>query len=191
MSKSFADVMKSEKNGRRRGSRLVCFHETLAEEYRELGAQLTLALNAEGASKDDPQRKSMRRLSEGVASADLIKKIDDLIADNPDAFYEVQYQQLRRDEWRRLRTAHAPRDDVREDKGLPFNSDTFPRAVVAASLTDPEPTEEVLAWLDDVMSAGEWQGLASALWDVNEGERPSPKAGSGAASAILASFVTK
>lgn len=191
MPKSFADVMKAETNGRRRGSRLLCFGATLSDEFRELGAQLTLALNAEGAPKDDPQRKPMRRLSEGVGSTEIMAKIDALIADNPDAFYEAQYEQLRRDEWRKLRAAHAPRDDERADRGLPFNSDTFPRAVVAASLIDPEPTEDVLNWLDDVMSAGEWQAFASVLWEHNEGERPAPKAGSAAASAILASFVSK
>jgi hypothetical protein len=65
-----------------------------------------------------------------------------------------------------------------------FNSDTFPRALIAASSVDPAMTEEQVAELFEVINEGEIKKLFDAAWDVHHSADVVPF--SLAASALLA-----
>lgn len=175
MSKSFADVMASKSNGRRRTTETVCFSPDLAEEYQAHLIAAAAAKSEDERRGRDPEATSNRR------SADLpkwqveLEKAAALVEDNPESFYDVVLEQMRRHDWLRLRTSHMPRDSHKEDQGR-FNAASFPPAAVAASMVDPEPTDDVIAWLEDNLSSGEWNRLALVIWNLNEGTRSVPKA---------------
>lgn len=173
---SFAEVMKAAGNGRRRASQFVCLSPDLADRYTDLQAQFESAIEREAAPPQDGAINTGRRLSGNVgpSSNDLQDQMATLIAENPTAFYELQFEQKTRDEWLALRSQHSPRDGVEEDAGL-FNSETFPVESVRASLVDPEPTDEVMDFLSETLSFGEWDRIATTIWFLNEGARQVPK----------------
>lgn len=174
MAKSFADVMSNKSNGRRRSKVLVCFSPDLAEEYQ------ALLIEAGAAQREEDRRRAdgkpvTRRAADDPESTKKYKAAGELVRLHEDAFHEFELEQLRREDWLRLRAAHAPRDKSEEDEGR-YNRETFPRAAVTAALLDPEPTDEVLAYLDENLSSGEWNRLGAEVWNLNEGMRHLPKA---------------
>jgi hypothetical protein len=172
---SFADVMKAEKNGRRRGSVTLCFNSDLDREYRELEVELEDAVAAEARAASDETKTSGRRVAEKPRSHQIAAQMKELREVNADAFYEVSVQALPRAEWLQLRAQHPPRDSHKDEDGGAFNSETFPPAAAAASLIDPEPTEDVLAWLEANLTSGDWNMLGILCWGLNEGTREAPK----------------
>lgn len=67
-----------------------------------------------------------------------------------------------------------------------FNTDTFPRALIAASCVDPVMTEEQVIELFEVINEGEIKKLFDAAWDVHNSSDLVPF--SLAASALLAAL---
>lgn len=173
---SFDDVMESDQNGRRRDSVTLCFNSDLDREYRELEIQLEDAATVEARAAGDEGARSSRRVAEKPQSHQIAEQIVALREDNPAAFHEFVLQALPRAEWVALRAQHAPRDSHKDEDGGAFNSDTFPPAAAKASLVDPEPRDDVLAWLDDNMTSGDWNRLGIMCWALNEGSREAPKA---------------
>ncbi len=171
---SFADVMASKNNGRLTATTEVCFSPVLAREFAVLEMKL------EDAERDAVQAKkpdgpaSKRRLGAQSASKAIAEEMSALVEANPDAFFEVKVQALPRAEWIALRNQHPPRDGVTADSGI-FNSDTFGPPAVSACLVDPEPSAEVLAFLDGNLTNGEWERLTELVWFLNEGAREAPK----------------
>ncbi len=188
MSKSFADVMASGKNGRRRVTERVFFAAEIAEEYQALSLEYVAAKQKEeaaAATRDPEKPDTTKRLAGGDSpSTAILKQMQALVDENSDAYYDVTFEQMRRHDWLQLRTQHGPRDDV-EDERL-FNTDTFPPAAVTASMLDPEPTDEVLAFFAENLSNGEWERLANIVWNLNEGVRSVPKAETDLLSLLLA-----
>lgn len=175
MPKSFADVMASKSNGRRRTTETVCFSPDLAEEYR---AHLIAAAASKSESDRrgrDPESTETRRSADMPKWQTELQKAAALVEDNPDSFYDVVLEQMRRHDWLRLRTAHMPRDGHKEDEDR-YNVASFPPAALAASMVDPEPTDDVISYFEDNLSSGEWNRLAVVIWNLNEGTRSVPKA---------------
>lgn len=184
---SFDDVMAAAGNGRRRTSALVCFSRELNSRYDELQLELEQAVRLEHSRESQPQ--TSRRSSDNPRSVELAQQIADLIEGSPEAFYELEFEQASRADWRRLRSQHPPRDGVAADNGL-FNSDTFGPEAIKLCLVDPEPTPERFAYMHDVLSEGEWERLTLVVWELNEGARPAPKV-SPMASLVLSGSATK
>ena len=177
MSKSFADIMKSEKNGRRRITEQVCFSSDIATEYQALSIEFVEAKRTEDqtrASADPDKPASGRRLAAKPKSVEILEQMTALVSENSDAFYEVVFEQLTRADWLKLRAAHPPRDKSDDDRGL-FNVESFPFPAIVASMVDPEPTDEVVGYFESVLSHGEVERLANLIWNLNEGVRSVPK----------------
>ena len=175
--KSFADVMKSEKNGRRRVTELVCFSVDIATEYQALSLEFVEAKRQEDKHQQapDPDKPtSGRRLAQKPKSVEILQQMQALVDDNSAAFYEVVFEQLPRADWLKLRAAHPPRDSHADDRGL-FNAESFPLPAIVASMVDPEPTDEVVAYFESTLSNGETERLANLIWNLNEGVRSIPK----------------
>ncbi|MDF1705012.1 MAG: hypothetical protein P1U38_09585 [Aeromicrobium sp.] len=183
MSKSFADVKKSQKNGRRTITHELCFSATINDEWDRLKEELALAVAA-----DQPKGKSgdprPQRVGAKSHKVEVAEKMAALREANDDSFYAVTLTQIRSNEWQALRAEHPPRDGNMMDRSVFFNIDTFPRAAVAACMVDPEPTNDELAYFDEMLSSGEWLDLATKALAVNEGSRTVPF--SQLASSILA-----
>lgn len=74
-----------------------------------------------------------------------------------------------------------------ENEQEAFNSETFARALVAASCVQPVMTEEQVTALFEVINEGEIKKLFDAAWDVHNSSEVVPF--SLAASALLASLI--
>lgn len=173
----FGAVMASAKNARRVAKTRVCFSPDINIKYAELDLALNEALEAEEMAKKDRGDKpnTTRRLAPTEsASTAIAEQMKTLIDENPEAVYDVKLQALPDDEWMQLRSQHPPRDGNTDDQGV-FNSDTFGKPAVFACLLDPEPTDEVRAFLADRLTHGEWERLTLMAWGLNEGTREVPK----------------
>jgi hypothetical protein len=173
---SFDDVMKADSNGPRTGSVTLCFNSDLDTEYRDLEVRLRDAIADEARVAGDDERRSNRRVAEKPLSVQIAAQMKAIREDNPQAFYEVVCKALPRAEWMKLRGQHPPRDSHKDIDGDAFNSDTFPPAAAAACMVDPDPTEDVLSWLEENLTAGDWNTLAILCYGLNEGTREAPKA---------------
>lgn len=174
---SFAEVMAAKTNGRRRVTEQVCFSPTLAEDYQALVIEYAAAKSEEeraAASPPPEGGRTGRLVPVDPKPHEVLKRLAALVEDNPTAFYNVTLEQLERADWLKLRGEHPPRDSVTADRDL-FNDETFPPAAIAASMIDPEPTEDVLAYFGSTLSNGEWERLAQTIWNLNEGVRSVPK----------------
>lgn len=191
---SFADVVKANADkGRRYTTHRVCLDPDLFREHEQLMVELGEALArremAAKAKQRDPERpNTTTRLAGSEKSATVAaKKIEKLIADNPAAFYEIRLEALERPDWLALRAQHPPRDDSDDDRGL-YNVATMPEPAVAASMTDPEATDENVAFLRSKLQNGEWEQMMRIIWALNEGVDEAPK--EGRASEYLSGSVT-
>ena len=169
---TFADVMASQKNGRRRVTSRVCFSPDIDKQYREMEAELEAAYEVEQSR--DPEKPSGRRLAEEPKSHQIAKQMADLIAENAESFYELVFEQARRHDWLHVRTAHPPRDGNANDAGM-FNSETFGPAAIELCLVDPEPSDDTMKFFEENLSNGEWERLTLTVWALNEGTRDAPK----------------
>lgn len=173
MSKSFADVMASENNGRRRATETICLSPDLGEQYQ---AHVIAAAAAKAEDdRRDPESPSNRRSADLPKWRAELEAAQALVEANPTSFYEAILEALPRAEWLRLRTAHMPREGHPEDADR-YNSDTFPEAAVIACLVDPVPSDDVAEYLRANLATGEWNRLATVCWNLNEGARQIPKA---------------
>lgn len=77
-----------------------------------------------------------------------------------------------RRQWADLLAKHPPR---KEDVGSDHNRATFPPAVVAACVVEPELTVEQATRLDETLPPGEWVKLWMAAVSLNTTENPHPK----------------
>lgn len=191
---SFSDVISANADkGRRYTTHRVCLDPDLFREHEQLMVVLgehlasrAMAAAAKDRNPDRPNTKTRLAGSERSATA-TAKKIEKLIEDNPTAFYEIRLEALERSEWMALRAQHPPRDNNDDDQGL-FNSETMPEVAVPASMTDPEPTADNMAFLTKKLHNGEWETMMRIVWALNEGVDDAPKAG--LASAILSGSAT-
>ncbi len=68
-----------------------------------------------------------------------------------------------------LMAAHPDKDDTQA-----FNSETFPRALIAASCVDPVMSEEQATQLFEKINEGEIKKLFDAAWDVHNSSEMVP-----------------
>ena len=68
-----------------------------------------------------------------------------------------------------LMAAHPSKDDSQA-----FDSESFPRALIAASCVDPVMTEEQVTQLFEVINEGEIKKLFDAAWDVHNSSEMVP-----------------
>lgn len=183
MSTDFDAAMRSAKNGRRKMAHTLCLSPDLDDEYRRLNEELLEAVGIERRAKESDRPTTGRRMAEKTRSTEIAEQMAALIEDNPESFIEVTLEQAKRSDWLKVRAAHPPRDNVPMDGGL-FNYESFPPAAARLCLVDPEPTDERMTFLDEVLSNGEWEQLAMKVWTLNEGARDVPF--SALASSILA-----
>ena len=95
MGSSFENVMKSNKNGRRRSKLMVCFSAELDDQYRELQMALADAMEAEERSKalrrDGESVDSTKRMKPSEPESDKIAQaIAQLMEDNKDSFWDLE-----------------------------------------------------------------------------------------------------
>lgn len=177
MSKSFADVMASDKVGPSRVTEWVCFSPTLSAEWSALQLEYVQEKEneqARAAVRDPEKPTPSGRLADKSKSVKILQKMETLLNDNDDVFYEVVFERADPKEWARLKIAHPPRDEVAADAGL-YNVESFGQPAVALCMVDPEPDPEKLAFFQNTLTSGEWQRLARIVWNLNEGVRSVPK----------------
>jgi hypothetical protein len=156
-------------------------HDALVVEEK----RLTLMLARQGEPEDvlEPRRRRMSEPPEDV-EAELAKvraRLDECRATIASGVVRVIIKGLTRGEFRRLLTAHPPRDGDDLDQRLGYNSDTFGDALVTACIVrtenlDGDPVDnEWATWADD-MTNGQWEEFFTACLKLtNDGEPVFPR----------------
>ncbi|MDX3087193.1 hypothetical protein PV620_30275 [Streptomyces sp. ME02-6978a] len=147
----------------------VCIRGDLAGEAERLAAELARV-------SEDWEPDSIADQHPGRALAAQLKKLQAEVREHEEPF-TLRYIGDRA--YSDLLAAHPADNDTEA-----FNSETFPRALIAASCVDPVMTPEQVADLFEVINEGEIKKLFDAAWDVHHSTETVPF--SLAASALLA-----
>ncbi len=172
MSKTFDEVMASQKRGRRRDTYEMFLSPDANSEYRALEEELVTVINRR--DRANPEAANYRRAGDDDKATEIAEKMAAIRETNDELVYVLQLEQARRADWLKLRAEHPPRDGVAFDGGL-FNYETFPPAALRLCLLEPEPTDEVMEFLEELLSNGEWEAISMKIWTLNEGARSVPK----------------
>jgi hypothetical protein len=164
---SIDDILKQAK--RRERTVMVCIRGDLAGEAERLAAEIA-------RTSEDWEPSDLTEEHPGRALAEQLKTVRNQIREAEVPFLlryigDRAYSDL---------LAKHPSD---KDEEL-FDSETFPRALIAASCADPVMTEEQVAELFEVINEGEIKKLFDAAWEVHHASDVVPF--SLAASALLA-----
>jgi hypothetical protein len=164
------------------------FHPDAQAEHDRLAREEQLLTRQIAAQGDEaPKRRMSETLDEnardaiGVALLDIKDRIEEQKAIIASGVVRVVIKGLTRGEFRRLLTAHPPREGDALDAQLGYNSDTFGDALISACIVrtenldgDPVPNDWP-AWADE-MTNGQWEEFFTAcLRLTNDGEPVFPR----------------
>lgn len=164
---SIADILKQAKPRER--TVMICIRGDLAGEAERLSAELA-------RTAEDWEPSDLTEEHPGRAIAAQLKAVREQVK-----AAEVPF--LLRYIGDRAYSDLLAKHPSEKDEEL-FDSETFPRALIAASCADPVMTEEEVTDLFEVINEGEIKKLFDAAWDVHHASDVVPF--SLAASALLA-----
>ena len=121
--------------------------------YEQLDADLTRRTVTEQWDTDQPADEA----------AALAAEIDAIRAEMEQDTITVRFRALKRLEWEALVEAHKKRHDDE-----PFNWSTFPPALIAACVIDPEMSPTEVDELLDVINEAQREQLFDAAYTVNQ-----------------------
>lgn len=148
---------------------IICDYE-VADRYQAAVKRLQDAHRAAERSKDD--RTAL------AAVADAEEALEALSDEAEEASEDFTFRGIGRQGFERLIDTHEPTKDQRakarkENAEIQWNPETFPQALVAASLVEPDLTEEEVheIWDSDEWNQAELLELFSAALEVNTTRR--------------------
>jgi hypothetical protein len=161
------------------------FHPEAQAEHDRLAQEEKRLTRAQAAQDDDgePKRRRMSDPPEDIEAAleNVRARIEQQKAVIASGVVRVVIKGLTRGEFRRLLTAHSPREGDPLDAQLGYNSDTFGDALISASIVrtedlDGEPVpNDWAAWADE-MTNGQWEEFFTACLKLtNDGEPVFPR----------------
>lgn len=165
------------------------FHPEAQEEFNRLAAEekrLTRAMASEPESEDTPAPVRLdgrrQRLSEPPVNldaqlADVRAKMDEQRKIIASGVVRIVIKGLTRGEFRRLLTAHPPRENDDLDGKVGYNADTFGDALITACILRTEDlngnpvANEWDQWADD-MTNGQWEDVFTACMKLTNDPEP-------------------
>lgn len=147
----------------------VCLRGDLRARFDDLERQLKEAREA--------RRTRPARMGETSSDAvEIVAEQDELREEMAAAMVDVTVRALPRAKWHEFRTKHAPDDDADDgDRALGVKLDPFMAEVMPLCIVDPQMDADDWARLNEVLSAGDFDRLFSAVWDVNRSGVDIPK----------------
>jgi len=170
MPSSIEDILAKAKP--REKTVMVCIRGDLAGEAERLQDELSRV-------SEDWEPTDLSEVHPGRAIAEQLKAVHQQVREAEEPF-KLRY--IGDKAYSDLMAAHPSKDDNEA-----FDSDAFPRALVAASCVEPVMSEEQVTQLFEVINEGEIKKLFDAAWDVHNSSDVIPF--SLAASALLASLI--
>ena len=170
MANSIEDILAKAKP--REKTVMVCIAGDLAGEAERLQDELSRV-------SEDWEPSDLSEVHPARAIAEQLKVVHAQVREAEEPF-KLRY--IGDKAYSDLLAAHPP-----ENEQEAFNSETFPRALVAASCVQPVMSEEQVIDLFEIINEGEIKKLFDAAWDVHNSSDVIPF--SLAASALLASLI--
>ncbi|GAA5033189.1 hypothetical protein [Streptomyces siamensis] len=170
MGGSFEDILARARP--REKTVMVCLAGDLAGEAERLQDELSRV-------SEDWEPEDLTAVHPGRALAEQLKTVHAQVREAEEPF---TFRYIGDRAYSDLMAAHPAENDNEA-----FNSESFPRALVAASCVQPAMTVEQVAQLFEVINEGEIKKLFDAAWDVHNASDIVPF--SLAASALLASLI--
>jgi hypothetical protein len=157
------------------------FHPDAQAEFDRLVAEERRLTRSKAAQGDDEApRRRMSQPAEDVdaALAEVQAKMDEQRAVIASGVVRVILKGLTRGEFRRLLSAHPPKDGDKLDERLGYDSDTFGDALITACIVRTEDLEgepvdnEWPKWADE-MTNGQWEEFFTACMTLTTEGNPS------------------
>ena len=136
----------------------VCVRGDLAAEVETLDKRLT-ALNGQSD-----------RLVGNPEAREFAEQIEDLRQEMTDSTVVLRLRALPHRDYAKLEAAHKPRDGEDGDKRTGFNLETFPAALIRASIIDPDLDEDTFEGLAAVLTFQQWDNLFTEAYMLNRRE---------------------
>lgn len=163
------DHLKSKKKPARK-TVWIAGDSELAEELSDLEASLSREQKSAEMLSDGPRREAAIQ-----AAVELKAQVEAKRAEVRETSIKFVFRALGAKRYDDLLAAHPPTDEQIEqlkaqgEDNAPFNTETFPKALVAASCVEPEMTpEEMIEWLSgDDWNNNEILSLFMAASQVN------------------------
>lgn len=164
------------------------FNERLAaaKEKGRPSKTVTVSLDAEVSGRlaeleasveVEKQRPDDGRLAKSSPLAKLLKRVDEVKAEFADTLVDLKFTRLVGADWLDITSTHPPRADVIADKlvfGYDFQAVTRAAAVRSGVLVEDgaerELTDDEWGDLFALLSGGDHEQIANAVYSLNEGE---------------------
>lgn len=146
----------------------VCLRGDLRARFDDLERQLKEARES--------KRTRPSRMGQSSDAVEIVAEQDALREEMAAAMVDVTVRALPRAKWHEIRTRHAPDDSSDEgDRALGVKLDPFMGEVMPLCIVDPQMDADDWTRLNEVLSAGDFDRLFSAVWDVNRSGVDIPK----------------
>lgn len=110
------------------------------------------------------------RLIGNPEAREIAEKIEALRAEMAEATVDLRLRALSHRAYAKLEAAHKPRANEDDDKRTGFNLETFPEALIRASIVDPELDEDTFDGLADALTFQQWDNLFTVAYMLNRRE---------------------
>lgn len=139
----------------------LCLRPDLQERWEKLEA----ALRDEDQATPDTLAKAVSKRAKELAAE--IRALEEQMKAST---LEVTLRAMDRAPWKELLSAHPPRREVPMDLGMGFNNETLFDDLIGKSIVDPVLDEQRLGKLLDALTAGQFDKLANAAWELNKSD---------------------
>lgn len=127
-------------------------------------------------AKAEEKNAAPSQMGDIPASFALVDQYNDLLARADKKAAVVTIRALGRKEWRALVAQHTPREGNEQDAAVGVNEDTFPDALVPASIVSVKPSQGDQAAFLDALSDAQFGDLYTAAFYLNRTVGTPPKA---------------
>jgi hypothetical protein len=110
------------------------------------------------------------RLVGNPEARELAEQIEDLRQEMSDSTVDLRLRALSHRDYAKLEAAHKPRKGEDADQRTGFNLETFPAALIQASIVEPELDEDTFEGLANALTFQQWDTLFSEAYYLNRRE---------------------
>jgi hypothetical protein len=143
----------------------VCLRGDLAARHSELDRTLQAALRSQGPAT----------LGDAADTATLAEELQTIEAAMRDASVTIRVRALPRADWQALVAKHPPREGHEGDQSQGCDFPGLMAAAIPLCIVDPVIDQETWDRFNDVLSAGDYDRLLAAVWQINRGGTSVPK----------------
>lgn len=142
-----------------------------------------VCLRGDLGAEHDRLNAELKRVRQGITGtlgsqaqeAEIAARLTAIEAEMADEMLTLTVRALNRSAWRELVQKHPAREGNLGDRAIGANFQALMDEAIPACTVQPDLDEEDWARLNEVMSSGDYDRLATAVWEVNREGGDIPK----------------